>query len=144
MFKVYLSYVVALMVVLQSFIAVADIHQTDLLQESEQISLHLSAMQNHEDNHRTNNLALPESDVFDENDAYEHMFITLLSDFGEGEDKHAECHHGHCHHGSVVFIVKHHQFNLSSMNESKVNIDKINLSSLLLTPDLRPPIFNSY
>ncbi len=140
MLKVWLSYIVALMVVLQSFIAVADIHQTDFLQESDQISHHLSSAFNQNTNLKISHKTDHEESHLESHEEFDHMFTGLLSDDINGEVEHVECHHGHCHHGSVVFIVKHHQNNLNSMNELKVNIDKINLSSVLLIPDLRPPI----
>jgi len=122
MFNKCLSYVVAFMVVLQSFTAVADIHP-DAPNNSEHFELHQHVV------------------VITEQ-ADEPLFSAqVIINDSENNENHSECHHGHCHHGSVVFIVKHQQGNAFSNKSFDVNVAANHFTSMLITPDLRPPIF---
>jgi len=122
MFYKCLSYVVALMVVLQSFIAVADIHPV-VQDKADHFEVHQHV-------------------VTISKQADEPLFSAqVIINDSENNENHTECHHGHCHHGSVVFIVKHQQSNAFSNQSFNVNVGANHFTSMLITPDLRPPIF---
>lgn len=106
-----MSYLLALMIALQSFVAVADIHPITLDQDIHQ-----------------NEHAVSEAEPVHHVD--------------NGGDKHPDCHHGHCHHASVVFVVKEQANAIISSPNNKFSRLAQTSASLLLSPDLRPPIFS--
>lgn len=119
MSKLSISYLLALMIVFQSFLAIADVHQTE-----PNVEFHQVAAQQH-------NLQV-----------HEH----LAANFGQHDNSeqeinnHVECHHGHCHHASVVFLVK--TTNSLNFNRQNHHISQslLAFTSPNISPDLRPPI----
>jgi len=122
--KFSISYLLALMIVFQSFLAIADIHQTDASIELHQIAPQQHSMQAH--NFEAHGL---ESDNFDQHDSSEQQ-----------NDNHVECHHGHCHHASVVFIIKTSALLALTRQNNQVNQAIPTFISPIISPDLRPPI----
>ena len=126
MSKLSFSYLLALMVVLQSIFAIADSHQI----ESEHTLINPQQVSSHQP-HEAAQLTKQDS----------HSIHSSLLEEDSG-NTHQECHHGHCHHGSVVFIVKEGSQVLSSLQNDKFAQGQLAFLSPHLSENLRPPIYS--
>ena len=123
MSKLSFSYLLALMIVLQSIFAIADSHEIKsehtLINPQQAFSQQL-----HEDTHLIEQDSSFSSSLLDENN----------------DNTHQECHHGHCHHGSIVFIVKEISQIFSSLQNDKFAQGQLAYLPPHLSTNLRPPI----
>lgn len=119
MLKLSISYLLALMIVFQSFLAIADVHQTESNTEFHQVAAQQHNIEVHE----------LQSAEFSQHEHNEQQ-----------NNNHVECHHGHCHHASVVFLVKTAHLLNFTQHSNEISQDLLWFISLNISPDLRPPI----
>jgi len=123
MSKLSISYLLALMIVFQSFLAIADIHSVD----------NDAAFFHQESIHQTDDLEQTPAE-FKEQDLVNEITTENTP------ENHVECHHGHCHHASVVFMVKDNTVALLNRQNDLLRSIKLSFTPPHLSPDLRPPI----
>ena len=128
MLRIWVVYIIALLIALQSVLAIADVHKTH--KESEQHLTHLNSEEhllNQHSHSEFSSQSLLESETNAESST-------------SSEINHVECHHNHCHHSSVVFIIEHDENNLFALNVELFIHNNFQFKSPTLSPSLRPPI----
>jgi len=125
MSKLSFSYLLALMIVLQSIFAIADSHEV----ESEHTLINSSQDFSHQLHQDTQLL-----------EQYSHSSLSSSLLDENNDNTHQECHHGHCHHASIVFIVKENSQVLNSLENDKFAQRQLAFLSPHLSANLRPPI----
>ncbi|WDD99227.1 hypothetical protein [Thalassomonas actiniarum] len=128
MLRVWMSYLFATLIALQSVLAIADSHQ-----EHQQQSVHLELSQAPDSSLHQHAGGLSHQDSF--------SFSGQHQDHGqENEAAHPDCHHGHCHHPVQVFLaLQTDKLKLAVTSQQLAETTSSYLSALL-PQDQRPPI----
>ena len=129
MLRVWLSYVFAILIALQSVVAIADSHQ-DHQQQSDRLELTAS--------HKLTS----DSDFHDAAFSADSPLTEHLHSFpdNEREAPHPDCHHGHCHHPAQAFLsLLNEKFALNLLSQGMFETVPTYLSAFLLQVQ-RPPI----
>jgi len=114
--RFYLSLVIALLVALQSVVAIAEVNNSHLSAHSEQ-SVHSS--EDHVSEHHANSEVLSQD--------HDH-------------DEHPDCHQNHCHHSNLIFIELSPLVLFCHHVHKQLSSKQITFASLALSPGFRPPI----
>jgi len=126
MLRVWMSYLFAALIALQSVVAIADSHP-----EHQQENAHTELA--------ADSAFLPEisSTPYAEGHLHQDLFSEQAQ---ENEAAHPDCHHGHCHHPVQVFLALQTDklnFDVSSQLMAEATSSYL---SALLAQDQRPPI----
>lgn len=135
MLRVWMSYLFATLIALQSVVAIADSHQNHQ-QENERFELTGEYL-----------AQSPDFSLHQQTDEHSHQDSFSFSDQKAdhkqeqaNEAAHPDCHHGHCHHPAQVFLaLQTDKLKLTASSQQMAEINSSYLSALL-AQDQRPPI----